>query len=119
MPIEIDTTTFSDRSWSDVDQDEVKRRLVAEGDQVAIFEAYCYVPEGGDPTRWMGLHHELIGDQLVLNREAVYGLTRTLSGGAGGPALAPSTRSQGLVHLGTHYRQMEGETPEVIYAGMG
>lgn len=64
----INNNRVSDLPWDDEATFETEQAM-ADASASVLGEAYCYV--GGDNVR-LGLHHEVVDNQLLVNREAVY-----------------------------------------------
>jgi len=64
----INNKRVSDLPWDDEATFETEQAL-ADAKADVLAEAYCYV--GGDNGR-LGLHHEIVDNEMLVNREAVY-----------------------------------------------
>jgi hypothetical protein len=117
MPIRIDNETVSDRPWSDVDKTALARRLAENGDAAVIREAFAYVPDIEDRSKWGGPHHELRADTLIVNRNGVHALAAALAGARGGAKWPRSARVAALAHVRKHYRMLDEEPPEGMSPG--
>jgi hypothetical protein len=113
MAIKIDNSQISDRDWEDVDKTELANKLEDSGDEEAIREAFAYVPDLEDHSKWGGPHHELRGDTLIVNRKGVHALAVVLSGGRGGVNWPKTAREAAARHVRKHYRELGEEAPEM------
>jgi len=84
----------------DLPMDEEAQRAtvaaLAGADDKLVSEAYCHAPESGTPDDFLGLHHEVLDGDLVVNRDALYSCIQGVrEDGSQQPAAAPAYASSG------------------------
>ncbi len=113
--IRIDNSIISDRDWEEVDKSELGRLLEESGDEMAIREAFAYVPDLEKRSTWGGPHHELRDDgTLILNARGVHALAVVLAGGRGGVKWPPEAVRAAEEHVRWHYREHLHEEPPAL-----
>lgn len=128
MALKINKSDVSNRSWGDVDKSKIWARLKEAlqnneaGAKAAVKEMYAVVKAeiNKDLTQadcW-GPHHEIKGDEIVLNRNGVIAAVQALSGARAEPNLSDAQFEEARRHLLRHYKELELEPPEVLTGEM-
>ena len=128
MALKINKSDVSNRSWGDVDKSKIWARLKEAlqnneaGAKAAVKEVYAVVKAeiNKDLTqadRW-GPHHEIKGDEIILNKNGVIAAVQALSGARAEPNLNDAQFEEARKHLLRHYRELEIEPPEVLTGEM-
>src|SRR3990167_1742607 len=110
----------SKRAWGDVDKSALGRALAdhyaaGEASKAIVREAYAFVPgdafgkDGeGKPSftfsKGWGPHHELSGDELVVNQGGVQAAAGALGGARSEPSLSGAAQAQAKRHIRKHYK---------------
>ena len=127
MALKINKSDVSNRSWGDVDKSKIWARLKEAlqndeaGAKTAVKEVYAVVKAeiNKDLTQadcW-GPHHEIKGDEIILNRNGVIAAVQALSGARAEPNLSDAQFEEARRHLLRHYKELELE-PEVLTGEM-
>jgi len=124
MALKINKSRVSSKSWGEVDKSRIWRRLKEglqegeEGVKEAIREMYAVVKAeiNQDLTlaNCWGPHHEIIGDEVVLNRAGVIASAQALAGARAEPNLTDEEWEKARRHIARHYRELEMELPDVL-----
>jgi len=128
LALKINKSDVSNRSWGDVDKSKIWARLKEAlqnneaGAKAAVKEMYAVVKAeiNKDLTQadcW-GPHHEIKGDEIVLNRNGVIAAVQALSGARAEPNLNDAQFEEARRHLLRHYKELELEPPEVLTGEM-
>jgi len=128
VALKINKSDVSNRSWGDVDKSKIWARLKEAlqnneaGAKAAVKEVYAVVKAeiNKDLTqadRW-GPHHEIKGDEIILNKNGVIAAVQALSGARAEPNLNDAQFEEARKHLLRHYRELEIEPPEVLTGEM-
>ena len=128
MALKINKSDVSNRSWGDVDKSKIWARLKEAlqndeaGAKAAVKEMYAVVKAeiNEDLTQadcW-GPHHEIRGDEIVLNRNGVIAAVQALSGARAEPDLSDAQFEEARRHLLRHYKELDLEPPEVLTGEM-
>lgn len=122
--MKINKSRVSTKSWGDVDKTKIWRRLKEglqnkeEGIKEAIKEMYAVVKaeinEDLIQADCWGPHHEIINDEIVLNRNGVIAAAQALAGARAEPNLTDEQWESARRHIARHYRELEMELPEVL-----
>jgi len=126
--VKINKSRVSTKPWGEVDKSKIWRRLKEglqnkeEGIKEAIREMYAVVKAeiNKDLTQadcW-GPHHEIKGDEIILNRNGVIAAVQALSGARAEPNLTDAQFEEARRHLLRHYKELELEPPEVLTGEM-
>lgn len=126
----INKSKISGRAWGDVDKSALGRRLAemyAAGrvTRAQIREVYAYTPDeafGRDAndkpvferSKAWGPHHELQGDEIVLNRNGVHSAAQALAGARSEPKLSNEALTAAKRHIRRHYRDLKEEVPDAL-----
>jgi hypothetical protein len=118
----------SETAWGEVDKPALGQALAArwaagEAGRAVLREAYAFVPAeafGKDAdgqavfyaSKGWAAHHELDGDELVLNRNGVIGAAQALGGARSEPSLDEAALAQAKRHIRRHYRALKMDAPE-------
>ena len=124
MALKINKSKVSSKAWGEVDKSRIWRRLKdglqegEEGVKEAVREVYAVVKSeiNEDLTQadcW-GPHHEIIGDEVVLNRAGVIASAQALAGARAEPNLTDEEWEKARRHIARHYRELEMELPDVL-----
>jgi len=128
VALKINKSDVSNRSWGDVDKSKIWARLKESlpndeaGAKTAVKEVYAVVKAeiNKDLTQadcW-GPHHEIKGDEIILNRNGVIAAVQALSGARAEPNLTDAQFEEARRHLLRHYKELELEPPEVLTGEM-
>jgi len=128
VALKINKSDVSNRSWGDVDKSKIWARLKEAlqndeaGAKAAVKEMYAVVKAeiNEDLTQadcW-GPHHEIRGDEIVLNRNGVIAAVQALSGARAEPDLSDAQFEEARRHLLRHYKELDLEPPEVLTGEM-
>jgi hypothetical protein len=128
LALRINKSDVSNKSWGDVDKSKIWARLKEAlqndeaGAKAAVKEMYAVVMAeiNEDLTQadcW-GPHHEIRGDEIVLNRNGVIAAVQALSGARAEPNLSDAQFEEARRHLLRHYKELELEPPEVLTGEM-
>jgi len=128
VALKINKSDVSNRSWGDVDKSKIWARLKEAlqndeaGAKTAVKEVYAVVKAeiNKDLTQadcW-GPHHEIKGDEIILNRNGVIAAVQALSGARAEPNLTDAQFEEARRHLLRHYKELELEPPEVLTGEM-
>ena len=120
----------SKRAWGDVDKSALGRALAdhyaaGEASKAIVREAYAFVPgdafgkDGeGKPSftfsKGWGPHHELSGDELVVNQGGVQAAAGALGGARSEPSLSDAEQAQAKRHIRKHYKALKLEVPDSL-----
>lgn len=124
MALKINKDKVSNKAWGDVDKSKIWKRLKEalqndeEGAKQAVREMYAVVKAeiNEDLTQadcW-GPHHEIIGDELVLNKNGVIAAVQALAGARAEPNLSDEEWEEARKHLARHYKELGLELPPVL-----
>jgi len=98
---------ISEKPWSDVDKTVLANKLKEIGDKKAIDEAYLYVGDYEKITTWCCPHHELSGNELILNKNGVIAAYQALKGAHGNkPNIPDEAYNKALEHIKKHYLEL-------------
>lgn len=128
MALRINRDRVSTRDWGSVDKSalwaRIKRALQEdeEGAIEAVREIYAVLKAepGPDLTQadcW-GPHHEIIGDEIVLNRNGLQAAAAALAGARSEPDLTPEQKRRAREHLRRHYRALDLDMPPALAGEM-
>ncbi len=124
MALKINRDKVSNKAWGEVDKSKIWGRLKEalqsgeEGAKQAVKEMYAVVKaeinkDLAQADCW-GPHHEIIGDELVLNKNGVIAAVQALAGARAEPNLSDAQWEEARKHLARHYRELELELPPVL-----
>ena len=102
----IDNTKISTNAWSDVDKTALAHKVQDLGIKY-IKEAYLYVGDPDKVSTYKLPHHEVIGGDLVVNKNGVQAAYASLQGARGNkPDLSSDELLTAKRHLLKHYKEM-------------
>ena len=112
----IKNNKVSMTKWSDVDKTKLKDEVKQKG-AAYIKEAFLVVPDVELKSTWKFPHHEMQGNDLVLNRDGVIAAWAALNGARNRPTISPEQKLQAAKHLLKHYKvlkkdELVGEIPQ-------
>lgn len=122
--MKINKTRVSNRPWGEVDKSKIWYRLKEglknkeDGIKEAIHEMYAVVKaeinENLTLADCWAPHHEIIGDEVVMNRNGVIAAVQALAGARAEPNLTDEQWEEARRHLARHYKELEMELPDVL-----
>jgi hypothetical protein len=126
--MKIKKNRVSSKAWGDVDKGALGKALAdafagGKAGKAVIREVYAFVPDDafgkdaeGKPTfaysKAWGPHHEVIGQDVVLNRSGLGGAAAALAGARSEPSLDDAAKVSAKRHLRRHYKAIKEEPPE-------
>ena len=102
----IKNNVISTTQWSSVDKTQLSTKLMELGNHSYIDEAYLVVRSYDKKGDWKFPHHELRGNDLVVNRGGVVSAYAALKGARNEPNITPQEKLKAARHLLKHYREM-------------
>lgn len=130
MAMKVNKSKASSKKWGDVDKSALGKRLSeayasGEASKAVIREVYAFVPEDafgkdddGNPTfaysKAWGPHHEVSGDEVILNRDGLGAAAAALGGARSEPGLSAEEQKKARTHLRRHYRAIDEDEPDSL-----
>ena len=121
---------FSETVWGEIDKtalaEAVKEHYAAgEFSRADVEEIYAYAPDAAFSedaagerelltSKLGGPHHEVDGDEIVLNKSGVIALAEALSGARGGVDWDEEWVAQAKEHVARHYDELDMELPGAL-----
>jgi len=102
----IKNDVVSTKPWSEIDKTELRNKVAEKGPRY-IKETYLVVPDIELKSTWKFPHHELQGNDLVLNRDGVIAAWAALQGARSRPNISPEQKLQAAKHLLKHYKTLK------------
>ena len=103
----IKNSEISTRAWSEVDKTKLGQDLAELGKESYIKEAYLVVGDIEKRSTWKFPHHELKGEDLVVNKNGVTSAYAALQGARNNPDITSEDKKASAQHLLKHYREMK------------
>jgi len=126
--MKIKKNRVSSKAWGDVDKGALGKALAdayagGKASKAVIREVYAFVPEdafGKDSegkatfaySKAWGPHHEVVGQDVVLNRDGLGAAAGALAGARSKPSLDDAAMASAKRHLRRHYKAIKEEPPE-------
>jgi hypothetical protein len=116
----IKNSVISKTPWGEVDKTKLGQKLAELGNKSYIKETYLVVGDYEKRSTWKFPHHELLGGDLVVNKNGVIAAYQALRGARHDPNISPTQKKEAAKHLLRHYRTMKQqkeieEIPEELY----
>jgi HK97 family phage prohead protease len=105
----ISNDKVSEKPWSEVNKTELKQKLDEKGDASYIREAFLVVRDVEKRSTWKFPHHQLEGEDLVLNKGGVVSAYAALKGARNEPAISTEEKKNAAAHLLKHYRTLKSK----------
>jgi len=102
----IKNNVISDKAWGDVDKTALGQKLADLGKENYIKECYLVVGDVEKRSTWKFPHHELQGEDLVVNKNGVISAYQALRGARNNPNISAVEKRDASRHLLKHYREM-------------
>jgi HK97 family phage prohead protease len=103
----IRNSIISTTPWGDVDKTRLGEQLAELGKKSYIGEAYLIVGDYEKRSTWKFPHHELKGEDLVVNKNGVIAAWAALQGARNKPNISPKEKRDAARHLLRHYNEMK------------
>ncbi len=102
----IKNSVISEKPWSEVDKIALGQKLAEMGKESYIKECYLVIGDIEKRSTWKFPHHELDGNDLVVNKNGVVAAYQALRGARQNPNISPTDKKAAAKHLLKHYREM-------------
>jgi len=103
----IKNNVISTKAWSEVDKTALGQKLAELGKESYIKECYLVVGDIEKRSTWKFPHHELQGEDLVVNKNGVISAYQALRGARNDPNISVVEKRDASRHLLKHYREMK------------